>query len=152
MPKFDTRPNTDVLYGGWGQLGATTKNGDICRTIGSLADFACFTSDRTTFGWFQGTSMSAPQVSGVAALVMAAHPGLQEHPDAVLAQLRDTARAGLVNHTGKNSPSTSPAWDGTPCAVGFCHVTFTETDADPNAIPFPLAYGAGMVDAAAAVS
>ena len=62
VPKFDARPGTDVLYGGWGQLGATTKNSDLCRTIGGLADFACFTSSNTTFGWFQGTSMSAPQV------------------------------------------------------------------------------------------
>src|SRR5215217_9289280 len=56
VPKFDTRPGTDVLYGGWGQLGATFKTGDICRTIGSFADFACFEYDGATFGWFQGTS------------------------------------------------------------------------------------------------
>ena len=152
VPKFDTRPGTDVLVGGWGQLGATTKNGDICRTIGGPADFACFLSDRATFGWFQGTSMSAPQVSGVAALAMAAHPELQEHPDAVLTRLRATARTDLVNHTGKSSSSTGAAWDGTPCTVGYCHVTFTESAGDPNAIPFPLAYGAGMVNAAGAVS
>ena len=152
VPKFDTRPGTDVLYGGWGELGATTPNGDICRTIGSFADFACFTSSHATFGWFQGTSMSAPQVSGVAALVMAAHPGLQENPDAVLARLQATARTDLVNHTGKSSSSTGPAWDGTPCAVGYCHVTFTASPGGPNAIPFALAYGAGMVNAAAGVS
>lgn len=152
VPKFDTRPGTDVLYGGWGELGATMKNGDICRTIGSLADFACFTSSNATFGWFQGTSMSAPQVSGVAALVMAAHPELQEHPDAVLGLLRATARTDLVNHTGKSSASTGAAWDGTSCATGYCHVTFTQSATDANAIPFAWAYGAGMVNAAAAVS
>jgi subtilisin family serine protease len=152
VSRFDTAPGTDVLAGGWGQLGATIKNGDICRTIGGPADFACFVSDQATFGWFQGTSMSAPQVSGVAALVMAAHPELQEDPDAVLARLRATARTDLVNHTGKTSSSTGAAWDGTPCAVGYCHVTFAKSDADPNAIPFSLAYGAGMVDAAAGVS
>jgi hypothetical protein len=27
VPEFDTRPGTDVLLGGWGQLGATDKNG-----------------------------------------------------------------------------------------------------------------------------
>ena len=153
VPRFDTRPGTDVLAGGWGQLGATVKNGDICRTIGGPSDFACFTlGGQTTFGWFQGTSMSSPQVTGVAALVMAAHPELQEHPDAVLTRLRATARTDLVNHTGKSSASTAAAWDGTPCAVGYCHVTFTQSPTDPNAIPFAWAYGAGMVDAAAGVS
>jgi len=152
VPKFDTRPGTDVLYGGWGQLGATVKNGEICKTIGSLVDFACFTSSNATFAWLQGTSMSSPQVAGVAALVMAAHPELQEHPDAVLSRLQATARTGMVNHTGKSSPSTGAAWGGTPCTVGYCHVTFTESATDPNAIPFGLAYGAGMVDAAAGVS
>ena len=152
VPKFDTRPGTDVLYGGWGQLGASVKNGEICKTIGSFADFACFTSSNATFAWLQGTSMSSPQVAGVAALVMAAHPELQEHPDAVLSRLQATARTGLVNHTGKTSPSTGAAWNGTPCTVGYCHVTFTESETEPNAIPFGLAYGAGMVDAAAGVS
>ena len=151
VPKFDTRPGTDVLYGGWGELGATTKNGDICRTIGGPADFACFQYDGATFGWFQGTSMSSPQVAGVAALVLAAKPALQEHPDQLAAQLKATARKGIVNHTGKSSASTGAAWDGTPCATGYCHVTFTTSATDPNAIPSTLAYGAGMVDAAAAV-
>ena len=96
--------------------------------------------------------MSAPQVSGVAALVLAAHPELQEHPSALLAQLKSTARTNLVNHTGKSSPSTGAAWDGTPCSIGYCHVTFSVDGTGPNAIPFDLAYGAGMVNAAAAVS
>ena len=39
--------------------------------------------------------------------------------------------------------------DGTPCGTGYCHVTFATTG--PNAIPLAQAYGAGMVDAAAAV-
>jgi lantibiotic leader peptide-processing serine protease len=151
VPKFDTRPGTDVLYGGWGQLGATISNGDICRTIGSPADFACFEYDGATFGWFQGTSMSSPQVSGVAALALAAKPALQEHPDQLAAVLKDTAKKGLVNHTGKSSASTSAAWDGTPCGTGYCHVTFTASATGPNAISSTQAYGAGMVDAAAAV-
>jgi subtilisin family serine protease len=149
VPKFDTRPGTDVLYGGWGQLGPTVKTADICRTIGSEADFACFEADGATFGWFQGTSMSSPQVAGVAALTLAAKPALQERPDQLAAQLKSTARSGLVNHTGKSSASTGPAWDGTPCATGYCHVTFGTSG--PNAISSAQAYGAGMVDAAAAV-
>ena len=94
--------------------------------------------------------MSSPQVAGVAALVLAAKPALQEHPDQLAAQLKATARKGIVNHTGKSSASTGAAWDGTPCATGYCHVTFTTSATDPNAIPSTLAYGAGMVDAAAA--
>ena len=149
VPKFDTRPGTDVLYGGWGELGATVKTGDICRTIGSPADFACFEYDGATFGWFQGTSMSSPQVAGVAALTLAAKPALQEHPDQLAAQLTGTARSGIVNHTGKSSASTGPAWDGTPCGTGYCHVTFATSG--QNAISSAQAYGAGMVNAAAAV-
>src|SRR5215217_1281957 len=149
VPRFDTRPGTDVLYGGWGQLGATVKTGDICRTIGSFADFACFEYDGATFGWFQGTSMSSPQVAGVAALVLGAKPALQEHPDQLAAQLKGTAKTGLVNHTGKSSPDTGASWDGTPCGTGYCHVTWATSG--PNAIPFAQAYGAGMVNAAQAV-
>ena len=149
VPRFDARPGTDVLYGGWGQLGATIKTGDICRTFGSFADFACFEYDGATFGWFQGTSMSSPQVAGVAALVLAAQPALREHPDQLEARLKSTAATTAVNQIGKSSPDTGPGWDGTPCATGYCHVTFATSG--PNAIPFSQAYGAGMVDAAAAV-
>jgi subtilisin family serine protease len=150
VPKFDTRPGTDVLYGGWGELGATIKNGDICRTIGSPADFACFESDGATYGWFQGTSMSSPQVAGVAALALAANPLLQENPDALAAKLKGTAGKALVNHTGKTLKDGGAAWDGTACVAQYCHVSFATTG--QNAIPFAQAYGAGMVNAAAAVA
>jgi hypothetical protein len=47
---------------------------------------------------------------------------------------------------GANDPAnTAPALDGTPCATGFCHVDQT------HPIAFSDAYGAGLVDAAAAV-
>ena len=70
----------------------------------------------------------------------------------MLGPLRATARTNMVNHTGKSSASTGAAWDGTPCTTGYCHVTSTESATDPNAIPVAWAYGAGMVNAAAAVS
>ncbi|HVH95139.1 MAG TPA: S8 family serine peptidase [Nocardioidaceae bacterium] len=151
VPKFDTRPGTDVLFGGWGALGATDKSTEICRELGSAEDFACFEQNGSAFAWLQGTSMSAPQVSGIAALVLASKPSLRENPTGLAARLKATARSGMVNHTGKQSPAKGPAWDGTPCSTGFCHVTFTTSPTAPNAIPFRLAYGAGMVNAAAAV-
>jgi hypothetical protein len=47
---------------------------------------------------------------------------------------------------GPNDPAnTAPTLDGTPCATGFCHVDQT------HPIAFSDAYGAGLVDAAAAV-
>ena len=151
VPKFDARPGTDVLFGGWGALGATDKSTEICRDLGTPADFACFELNGSAFAWLQGTSMSAPQVSGIAALVLSAKPALRENPAALAARLEGTTRSDMVNHTGKSSPSTGPAWDGTPCATGFCHVTFATSSEAPNAIPPALAYGAGMVNAAAAV-
>jgi len=93
--------------------------------------------------------MSSPQVAGVAALALAAKPALQEHPDQLATQLKGTAKTGLVNHTGKSSADTGAGWDGTPCATGYCHVTWATSG--PNVISFAQAYGAGMVDAAQAV-
>jgi hypothetical protein len=70
--RVSTRPGHRRALPRLGQLGATTKNRDICGTIGSPADFACFESGGATFGWFQDTSMSSPQVAGVATLALAA--------------------------------------------------------------------------------
>jgi subtilisin family serine protease len=146
VPVYDAAPGTDVLLGGWGQLGATVKDGELCRDTGDVATFACFVLKGDGFAWLQGTSMSSPQVAGVAALAVAAHPELRDHPDALQARLVATTRTDMVNHVGPTSPAADPAFDGTPCAVGFCHVSW---DAP---VPFGLAYGAGMVNAAAAVA
>jgi subtilisin family serine protease len=145
VPNFDTRPGTDVLLGGWGQLGATDKDGELCEDTGDPATFACFVEKGQGFAWLQGTSMSSPQIAGIAALTLSAHRELRNHPGALQARLEATASQAVVNHTGPSSPDTDAAFDGTPCAVGFCHVSWT------NPIPFDLAYGAGMANAAAAV-
>ena len=136
----------DLLYGGWGSLGAVAAGGDLCATSGSPLTFACFKSRGDGFGWRQGTSMSAPNAVGVAALTLSARPGLRGNPAALVARLEAKARTSLTNYVGPSDPSNfAPGLDGTPCATGFCHLD------QADAIPFAQAYGAGLVDAGAAV-
>jgi hypothetical protein len=90
--------------------------------------------------------MSAPNALGVAALVLSAKPALRRDPGDLVARLRTTAQKALTNYTGPGDPdNTSPTYDGRPCATGYCHLDTSVS------IPFAEAYGAGLVDAAAAV-
>ncbi len=139
----------NILYGGWGSLGALSADGRICRDPleSSLFNFACFKADGNGFGWLQGTSMSAPNALGVAALVISAKPQLRHDPAALVTRLRATARQTMTNFTGPDDPNnTSPTYDGRPCNSGYCHL---DTSVQ---IPFAEAYGAGIVDAGSAVS
>ena len=138
----------DILAGRWGSFGALAKNGLTCTDpfAGSLFNSACFTARGDAYGWLQGTSMAAPNAAGVAALVLSAHHDLVGRPDVLVQRLADTADRSPVNFMGPNDPdNTAPALDGTPCPTAFCHVDQN----DP--IGFADAYGAGLVDAAAAV-
>lgn len=139
----------NILYGGWGSLSALDANGLICRDPlqSSLFNFACFKAEGAGFGWLQGTSMSAPNALGVAALVISAKPGLRHDPAGLVARLRATANQTPTNYTGPADPdNTSATYDGRPCPTGYCHL-------DPSAsIPFADAYGAGQVDAGAALA
>ncbi|MFN8082156.1 MAG: S8 family serine peptidase [Kineosporiaceae bacterium] len=150
LPRYDGGAQ-DVLYGGWGELGALTANGEICQdpSLASFLTFSCFKVTGSAFGWLQGTSMSAPNATGVAALVLSAKHGVQENPDGLLSALQSTARTGMANQTGPNSSDTGPSAAGVACASGYCHVQFFPGGGNP--ITFSDAYGAGMVDAAAAV-
>jgi lantibiotic leader peptide-processing serine protease len=139
----------NVLAGGWGSFGALSATGLICTDpfTASFFNSACFTARGDGFGWLQGTSMSTPNAAGVAALVLSSQESLVDRPGALVQRLADTADRTPVNWMGPNDAgNTAPALDGTPCATGFCHVE----QSDP--IPFADAYGAGLVDAGAAVA
>jgi subtilisin family serine protease len=139
----------NVLAGGWGSFGALAAKGLICTDpfAGSFFNSACFTARGDGFGWLQGTSMSAPNAAGVAALVLSSRRNLVGHPGALVQRLADTANRSPVNWMGPNDPTnTAPALDGIPCATGFCHVDHS------HPIPFADAYGAGLVDAGAAIA
>jgi subtilisin family serine protease len=138
----------DILYGGWGSLGALTPKGLICSDPidSGLFNAACFKLAGQGFGWLQGTSMATPNAAGVAALVLSAHKELRGHPDALVARLKSTADHAVVNYMGPNDPSNvAPSVFGDPCPTGYCHLD----QSDP--ISFGDAYGAGLVDAGAAV-
>ncbi len=155
IPRFDGGPG-DILYGGWGELAAVDDSGELCRSSGDLGSFACFRVAGQGYGWLQGTSMATPNATGVAALTLSTHPELQGRPDALAEHLRRTARTvadgsgeQLQNATGPNDPhNTSPGYDPAvwpACTTGFCHL-------GGSPVPFTEAYGAGIVDAGAAVS
>lgn len=139
----------NVLAGGYGTFSAVDANSYYCSDPYTASSYnsACFTIGGQGFAWSQGTSMSAPNVSGVAVLTLATRPWLRRNPDALLARLQQTANRGVTNYTGPNDPNNKAAdISGVPCDTGFCHLDFTYS------IPSSEAYGAGIVDAEDAVS
>jgi subtilisin family serine protease len=147
IPAYDGGPG-DVLAGTWGSFGALAKDGLICNDPSSSSSFnsACFKANGDAYGWLQGTSMSSPNAAGAAALVLSAHQELVGHPAALVRRLTDTANRGPLNFMGGNDPlNEAPALNGIPCTTGFCHID------QAHPILFADAYGAGLVDAAAAV-
>jgi subtilisin family serine protease len=147
IPGYDGGPG-DILYGGWGSLGALSRNGLLCTDPFASSGFnaACVVFEGQPFGWLQGTSMSSPSAAAVAALVLSARPALRNDPDALTERLEATAKTALTNYMGPNDPdNAAPSLDGRPCATGYCHVD------QSSPISFADAYGSGLVNAGAAV-
>jgi subtilisin family serine protease len=124
---------------------STTSNWAIeipCFTI-KLAGFPanqCYTS-------IQGTSMATPHASAVLALIAAAKPTARAHPDTLVAILKQTASKTSGNKTQVLSASDKTPADrtGEACPSGYCHL-------GGAAVSDAAAYGAGLVNAAAAVN
>jgi subtilisin family serine protease len=139
----------DVLSGGYGSFSAVDSDSAYCNDPELSASYnsACFSIGGQGFAWSQGTSMAAPNVAGVAALVLAASHRLQNNPDALLARLEKTANDDVTNYTGPNDPNNTTADinTGTRCDTGYCHLDFKHRISSSDA------YGAGIVDAGAAV-
>jgi Subtilase family len=94
----------------------------------------------------RGTSMATPRASAVLAVIASARPDLQGSPAGLVQVLKDTARGVHRNTTPVLSATDRSGGDatGSSCTTGYCHLAGPAvSDAD--------AYGAGIVDAAAAV-
>lgn len=128
---------------GQGVVDVTAPGGDTrFRTLGArstITDAVLSTTFNTTtktngWGWKQGTSMSGPHATGVAALALSAHPGLT--PGALQSFLEQTAVAQ-------------------PCPVGVYNpaplITTRNYDATCSGGERNSFYGAGMVNAYAVV-
>ena len=98
------------------------------------------------YSTIQGTSMATPHASAVLALIASAKPQLAHNPNALVNQLTKTARKVKGNTTPGLSATDLSAGDsaGGTCPTGYCHL-------GGPAISDKEAYGAGIVNAAAAV-
>lgn len=65
--------------------------GDSDAAIGSTLNAGTTTPGADSYAWYSGTSMAAPMVSGVAALMLSVNPALT--PDQVASMLKSSARA-----------------------------------------------------------
>jgi subtilisin family serine protease len=101
---------------------------------------------RQCYSTIQGTSMATPHASAVLALIASAKPQLARDPAALVEQLTSTARKVTGNATAPLSGTDLSGGDATggACTTGYCHL-------GGPAIADREAYGAGIVDAAAAV-
>jgi subtilisin family serine protease len=122
-------PQTATTVFGRGRILAGWSSTDATGTWEALIPAnRAVVSGGGRYVWISGTSMASPHAAGVAALVRGQHPNMPQ--GAVAALLRSSA-------TPMACPATWPAGDERQCSGGPGNTSF---------------FGAGMVNAAAAVS
>ena len=148
IPRSSGGP-ADILYGGWGELGALTSSGEICSDPGlaSLLTFACFKANGACV-------RLAPGHLDVVAERGRRRGARRCRPSPACAATR---RRSWPASRPRLARTWSTSWDPTirptsgcrlrVCHVrrGFCYPKFS------SPISFSDAYGAGMVNAGAAV-
>jgi len=125
---------------------------DFSTTSNWATQIPCFTLTLPGFPadqcytTIQGTSMATPHVSAVAALIASTNPDARGDPNRVERSLKSSARHIRGNQTQVLDPNDKSKGDltGVACATGYCHL-------GGSAVPDAEAYGAGLVDALAAV-
>ena len=117
----------DVMAPG-GDLARTLTVGTQTVPAGVLSTTAVQGSNppQPTYGFYQGTSMAAPHVAGVMALMLSADPSLT--PSDLTQRLRTTARA--LDATACNRPS------GSACGAGLIDAAAALAD-EPADVPPP---------------
>lgn len=113
-----------------------------CFTFTGFSEF----SSGQCYAIIQGTSMATPHVSAVAALIASQFPNYRHNPWMITQILKSTATRVSGNTTPVLSATDTSAGDagGPACSTGYCHL-------GGPAVPDNEAYGAGLVNALAAV-
>ena len=126
-------PNFDCLASSCARLGISSPG-----ALDNPGDFGAFGVGCTScYAFIQGTSMATPQVAGVAALALAAHPGMSS--DALVRLLQQSV-------TSFTDPNATPAISNDAGSPQFNYDVAYGTAGVPGRL-----MGAGVIDAALAV-